>query len=213
MAVTDQVMNELEMDGRTNAQKRKKALEILKKFKVTFRKRNSTGQGDRADGVGIPLVYRYNDLVKVCGSRVVLPLEATLVTLGEAETTEAGAGDNIANTMPPAATPVASDSTRPSLSTLPPPAPSTSGGSRPASMSRPIRRIGQPTTLLHELRQLDANERMENAQDRAINERNLEEKKAERLLRERELEEKAKMRALMEKKLEFEIRKWEHINH
>lgn len=201
------------MDGRTNAQIRKKALEILKKFKSTFRKRNSTGQGDRADGVGIPLVYRYDDLVRVCGNRVVLPLDATLVTLGEAETTVAGGGDNIANTMPPAATPVASQSTSPSLSSLPTAAPSTSGGSRPASMSRPIRRIGQPTTLLHELRQLDANERMDKAQDREINERNLEEKKAERLLREKELEEKAKMRALMERQLEFEIRKWENLNH
>lgn len=76
-------------------------------------------------------------------------------------------------------------------------------------MTRPIRRVGLPTTLLQELRQLDANESLQNDQDRAISARNLEEKQADRLLRERELDERVKLRALIEKQLEFEIRKWE----
>lgn len=210
MAVTIEALSELAIEGRTNAEIRKKTLEILKKFKSIHRKRNSTGQGSRANGQGIPTVYRYDDLVQVCGHRVVLPLATTLLTLGEDATTGGEGRDFEDRPTPPTPGTAPSSSAPQSSDTLPSALrPSTSGSSRPLSMTRPVRRVGLPTTLLQELRQLDANESLQNDQDRAISARNLEEKQADRSLRERELDARVKLRALIEKQLEFEIRKWE----
>lgn len=82
MAVNTDAVKEIRIQRRTTAQIPKKALEILKRFKFAYRRRNATGQGVRANRP-TPQVPRYEDLVQVCGHRIVPHLYATVIGLGE----------------------------------------------------------------------------------------------------------------------------------
>lgn len=89
-SVTALAMKGLVLEGRTTDQIRKKALEILKKFKISYKKRNSPGNSS-----GLPVVHRYEELAKACGNLVQLPL-----LMGSEGNKRTGGGDRKRN-LPP----------------------------------------------------------------------------------------------------------------
>lgn len=73
----------LKIGERTSKDIRSKVLSILKRFQQIHRERNATGQGDIPGAPRLRTMYRFDDLERICGSRVVDPLHRTLVTAGE----------------------------------------------------------------------------------------------------------------------------------
>lgn len=63
---------------------------ILKNYKAIHRKRMKTGQGDIPGTSKMVSTYRYEDLEKICGSKMVEPRIYTLITAGEEDEFESG---------------------------------------------------------------------------------------------------------------------------
>lgn len=166
-SVTALAMKGLVLEGRTTDQIRKKALEILKKFKISYKKRNSPGNSS-----GLPVVHRYEELAKACGDLVQLPL-----LMGSEGNERTGRGDRSSN-----------DPKR----NLPP----TPGRSRPLSSPHPIPSYGQELGQLEDNNRLQngqdyiiaVRDLEERQADRLLRERELEERVKLRELKERQLQ-------------------------